>query len=103
MSSVGLIMRSRRHAANNNEEIYPMPSDNEEQDREAVKFKMYLEIMDNEIVQAPIGDHPQKIIDMGTGIGSWAIAGENSRLDQMSAFPGANTALQSRTSTQVPR
>lgn len=41
--------------------------------REGFKHKLYLDyILDGKLFLAPIGDHPQKIIDLGTGFGFWA-------------------------------
>ncbi|KAF5490165.1 Secondary metabolism regulator LAE1 [Colletotrichum fructicola] len=52
---------------------YPMPNDETEQDREDMKHTMFLELLDGDLFLAPIGDDPQKIIDIGTGTGKWAI------------------------------
>lgn len=38
-----------------------------------MKHAMVLELTDGKLVYAPIGDHPQKVIDLGTGTGIWAI------------------------------
>ncbi|KAF3017869.1 hypothetical protein E8E14_012634 [Neopestalotiopsis sp. 37M] len=46
---------------------YPIPNDDQEQNREDMKHVMMLEMTDGKLVYAPIGDHPQKIIDIGTG------------------------------------
>lgn len=38
-----------------------------------MKHKLYLDyILDGKLFLAPIGDHPQKIVDLGTGVGFWA-------------------------------
>lgn len=34
---------------------------------------MMLEATDGKLFYAPIGDYPQKILDLGTGTGLWAI------------------------------
>lgn len=52
---------------------YPIPNDDIEQNREDMKHAMVLELTDGKLVYAPIGDHPQKVIDLGTGTGIWAI------------------------------
>lgn len=52
---------------------YPMPNDDMEQQREDLKHSMMLELTDNKLFHAPIGDNPKKIIDIGTGTGIWAI------------------------------
>ncbi|KAI4594494.1 hypothetical protein KJ359_008283 [Pestalotiopsis sp. 9143b] len=46
---------------------YPIPNDDQEQNREDMKHVMMLEMTDGKLVYAPISDHPQKIIDIGTG------------------------------------
>jgi hypothetical protein len=48
---------------------YPIPNDDNEQDREDMKHAMMLELMDGELFFAPIGDNPQNILDIGTGTG----------------------------------
>lgn len=48
---------------------YPIPNDDQEQNREDMKHVMMLEMTDGKLVYAPISDHPQKIIDIGTGTG----------------------------------
>ncbi|KAF5004713.1 hypothetical protein FDECE_8824 [Fusarium decemcellulare] len=35
--------------------------------------EMYRIILDGELYVAPIGDHPQEVLDLGTGTGLWAI------------------------------
>lgn len=55
---------------------YPLPNDDDEQNREDMKHVMMLELTDGKLFFAPIGDHPHKIIDLGTGTGIWAIEGE---------------------------
>ncbi|GAB1319386.1 Helix-turn-helix, Psq [Madurella fahalii] len=52
---------------------YPIPNDDLEQNREYMKHAMMLEMTDGKLYYAPIGDDPQKIIDIGTGTGIWAI------------------------------
>lgn len=52
---------------------YGLPNDDVEQAREGMKHKLYLDyILDGKLFLAPIGDHPQKIVDLGTGVGFWA-------------------------------
>lgn len=48
---------------------YPIPNDDQEQNREDMKHVMMLEMTDGKLVCAPVGDYPQKIIDIGTGTG----------------------------------
>ncbi|KAK7986931.1 hypothetical protein PG996_006459 [Apiospora saccharicola] len=46
---------------------YPIPNDDLEQSREDMKHAMMLEMTDGKLFYAPVGDYPQKIIDIGTG------------------------------------
>ncbi|KAK4228587.1 Trans-aconitate 2-methyltransferase [Podospora fimiseda] len=52
---------------------YPIPNDDLEQNREDMKHAMMMELTDGKLFLAPIGDNPQRIIDVGTGTGIWAI------------------------------
>ncbi|KAH6856815.1 S-adenosyl-L-methionine-dependent methyltransferase [Chaetomium sp. MPI-CAGE-AT-0009] len=52
---------------------YPIPNDEEEYKREALRHTMLKELLHGKMYLAPIGDNPQKIIDLGTGFGEWAI------------------------------
>lgn len=52
---------------------YPIPNDEAEQNREDMLHTMMMEATDGKLFYAPIGDYPQKIIDLGTGTGLWAI------------------------------
>ncbi|KAI4862701.1 S-adenosyl-L-methionine-dependent methyltransferase [Hypoxylon rubiginosum] len=52
---------------------YPIPNDETEQNREDIKHVAILELTGGKNFFAPIGDYPQKIIDLGTGTGTWAI------------------------------
>ncbi|KAF4126530.1 Conserved hypothetical, protein [Geosmithia morbida] len=61
---------------------YPIPNDDQEQDREDMKHAMFMELMDGQLFYAPIGDDPRVILDVGTGTGLWAI-------DAGDRFPGA--------------
>jgi SAM-dependent methyltransferase len=36
---------------------------------------MMLEATNGKLFYAPIGDYPQKVLDLGTGTGIWAIEG----------------------------
>ncbi|KAH6645514.1 S-adenosyl-L-methionine-dependent methyltransferase [Truncatella angustata] len=53
---------------------YPIPNDDAEQSRDEMKHVATLELTNGNLFFAPIGDNPQRIIDLGTGTGSWAIA-----------------------------
>ncbi|TDZ15644.1 Secondary metabolism regulator LAE1 [Colletotrichum orbiculare MAFF 240422] len=61
---------------------YPIPNDETEQNREDMLHAMMLEVTDGRLHFAPIADSPQKIIDLGTGTGIWAI-------EMGELFPGA--------------
>ncbi|KAK4213791.1 S-adenosyl-L-methionine-dependent methyltransferase [Rhypophila decipiens] len=52
---------------------YPIPNDEAEFKRESLRHIMFKELLDGKHYLAPIGSHPQKIIDLGTGFGDWAI------------------------------
>lgn len=52
---------------------YPMPNDDEEFNRETLRHLMFKELLGGKLFLAPIGGSPQKIIDLGTGFGEWAI------------------------------
>ncbi|KAH8889718.1 S-adenosyl-L-methionine-dependent methyltransferase [Thozetella sp. PMI_491] len=52
---------------------YPLPNDEVENDREALKHVTIKELIGGRLHVAPIGENPQKIVDLGTGFGDWAI------------------------------
>lgn len=52
---------------------YVLPNDEPEKDRLDMQFWAIHEVFDQKYYFAPIGDHPQAIIDIGTGTGTWAI------------------------------
>lgn len=54
---------------------YPIPNDEEEFKRESLRHLMLKELLGGKLYLAPIGNNPQKIIDLGTGFGEWAIEG----------------------------
>jgi hypothetical protein len=54
---------------------YPIPNDESEQNREDMLHAMMLEVTNGKMFFAPIEDHPQRILDLGTGTGIWAIEG----------------------------
>ncbi|KAH8661073.1 S-adenosyl-L-methionine-dependent methyltransferase [Ilyonectria robusta] len=51
---------------------YLIPNDNEEQEREDMKHALVLHLCGGKLHLAPL-DHPQNILDVGTGTGIWAI------------------------------
>lgn len=57
------------------EGTYNFPNDDSEQDREDMKHAMMVNLCQT-LHFAPIGPHPQRILDMGTGTGIWAIESE---------------------------
>ncbi|TEA19995.1 Secondary metabolism regulator LAE1 [Colletotrichum sidae] len=52
---------------------YPLPNDETEKSREDMKHAMMLELTNGKLFYSPIGKSPGKIIDIGTGTGTWAI------------------------------
>ncbi|KAK0628563.1 S-adenosyl-L-methionine-dependent methyltransferase [Bombardia bombarda] len=54
---------------------YNFPNDDIEQQREDMKHAM-VKLLCGQLFFAPIGNHPQEILDMGTGTGIWAIESE---------------------------
>lgn len=56
--------------------IYPLPNDETEQFREEMKHQLIKRLLDDNDYISPIGSNPQKIIDVGTGTGLWAVDGE---------------------------
>ncbi|EGX97238.1 hypothetical protein CCM_01898 [Cordyceps militaris CM01] len=64
--------RGRRYQSFKNSR-YPIPNDDMEQSREDMKHVMLMELTDGKLFFAPTGKNPQKIVDIGTGTGIWAI------------------------------
>ncbi|KAH6713325.1 S-adenosyl-L-methionine-dependent methyltransferase [Leptodontidium sp. MPI-SDFR-AT-0119] len=52
---------------------YAFPNDENEQNRDDMKHAMTLLLCNQKLHFAPLGDSPQRIIDLGTGTGIWAI------------------------------
>jgi SAM-dependent methyltransferase len=52
---------------------YPIPNDEREQDRLDMLHHIYKLMLDGASLAAPIGPAPQRILDVGTGTGIWAI------------------------------
>ncbi|TDZ36735.1 Secondary metabolism regulator LAE1 [Colletotrichum spinosum] len=51
---------------------YLLPNDEPEQEREDMKHAMCVNVMNGKLHSAPL-ENPQKIVDIGTGTGIWAI------------------------------
>lgn len=51
---------------------YSMPNDDTEQTRQYVAHQVYLKLFDGRLTTVPLS-HPRYILDIGTGIGEWAI------------------------------
>jgi ubiquinone/menaquinone biosynthesis C-methylase UbiE len=49
------------------------PCDEKEQDRLDIHFQMISVALDGKLHLAPIGKHPQRILELATGTGIWAI------------------------------
>ncbi|TVY93811.1 Secondary metabolism regulator [Lachnellula willkommii] len=52
---------------------YYMPNDEEEQTRTQILHGVFLFMLDQKLTTVPL-DNPQKILDIGTGTGEWAMA-----------------------------
>lgn len=50
---------------------YPIPNDDLEQNREDMKHAMLMMLTEGKPFFSPIGMHPQKILDIGTGTGAF--------------------------------
>ncbi|RKK34310.1 hypothetical protein BFJ68_g17505 [Fusarium oxysporum] len=55
------------------EGAYLVPNDDEEQDRMDLAHHIYGLLLGGELHLAPIGDNPQRVLDLGTGTGIWAM------------------------------
>lgn len=51
---------------------YPIPNDDIEYGRETLRHALCADLLGGRLHLAPIGDYPQKILDVGTGFGDWA-------------------------------
>ncbi|KAI9818506.1 MAG: hypothetical protein M1827_000565 [Pycnora praestabilis] len=54
-------------------ETYHMPNDEAEQTRLSIIHQVYLLLMDGQMTKAPITEDVKRILDVGTGLGDWAI------------------------------
>ncbi|KAJ9129718.1 Demethylmenaquinone methyltransferase [Pleurostoma richardsiae] len=55
------------------EGAYLVPNDEEEQDRMDLVHHIYRLVLGGRLHLAPIGDNPQRVLDLGTGTGIWAM------------------------------
>ncbi|RMJ09508.1 hypothetical protein CDV36_010849 [Fusarium kuroshium] len=55
------------------EGTYLVPNDEEEQDRMDLVHHLYCMALGGELYLAPISENPQRVLDLGTGTGIWAI------------------------------
>lgn len=53
---------------------YPLPNDDQEQTREELLHLLFIGVLSGRYYLAPIGRNPLKIIDLGTGTGSYVLA-----------------------------
>ncbi|KAF4625057.1 hypothetical protein G7Y89_g13111 [Cudoniella acicularis] len=65
---VYLMIHGRRYCKD-----YYMPNDEEEQTRTQILHDVFLYLFDKKLTTVPLRD-PQKILDIGTGTGEWAMA-----------------------------
>ncbi|KAF4958164.1 hypothetical protein FSARC_11081 [Fusarium sarcochroum] len=55
------------------EGTYPMPNDEDEQERMDLAHHLYSLLLEGKLHLAPINPTPQRVLDLGTGTGIWAI------------------------------
>ncbi len=70
---------------------YPLPNDEQESDRETLKHILLKELIGGRIHLAPIGRHPQKIVEAGEpemATGQWKVTKRTT-----TAYPSANGQL----------
>jgi trans-aconitate methyltransferase len=72
----------RRYGSSSYSETYKLPNDEQEQDRLDMLHHIFMLILDGASFIAPIGPTPQRILDIGTGTGIWA-------MDVADAYPSA--------------
>ena len=61
----------RYHAFREGE--YLVPNDDKEQDRQDYTHHVFRLLLGGSLFRAPITKHPQRVLDIGTGTGIWAI------------------------------
>lgn len=72
-SVAGFFFENGRRYHRFREGLYPFPNDSIEQEREELLHVLIKSLGDGKLHQAPIGSHPQNILDVGTGTGTWAV------------------------------
>jgi hypothetical protein len=55
-----------------------LPNDEQESDRLDILHALMLQVLDGKLYLAPISKTPQRVLDLGTGTGIWAIDFGNS-------------------------
>ncbi|KAL6401347.1 hypothetical protein AUP68_15216 [Ilyonectria robusta] len=55
------------------EGTYPVPNDEQEQDRMDMVHHIFSLLLGGKLYLAPIGDNVQRVLDLGTGTGIWAM------------------------------
>ena len=52
---------------------YPLPEDDQEQDRSDLQHAMFLRTFDGKLFMSPIERELHEVLDLGTGTGIWAL------------------------------
>lgn len=97
-ASTSLASSVRDHVFENNRRFhkfkegrYLLPNDEPEQEREDMKHAMVLHVCDGKLHFSPL-ENPQKILDVGTGTGAWAIDSNTSSIQAKYLANVANAA-----------
>ncbi|KAF4125428.1 23S rRNA U2552 (ribose-2'-O)-methylase RlmE/FtsJ [Geosmithia morbida] len=78
----GVVGEGRRTYAAYGKEEYGFPMDEQELERMDIAHTKYFALLEKHHFFAPIGDNPQRILDLGCGTGIWSI-------DVADKYPGA--------------